>query len=608
MNGPLYTLVTGPWCWQAEIAAKLVAKAQHLARIAKADAAGRLELQRSASATASSLHRVGTEQKHMGRTASVSQSCVTHAANASEEHLVQCFVHTVMKRSCNTFAEFFECCELVAFSQEALLCIFLCDCQFYTFHLHDIKVEVWAHVTAGRVHSKTRAGVAALATRKGHDPQALSAEDDPTNTQPQQQQQQQQRQQQQQQQQHWVSALPKQSSCECSTAFSALRHAHAGTKRSQKAASLLAAAPLQTPFKSCRVDLVLPSSPAQPSPGVGTCRRRHAFTHQAAEAVTAPALGLQASQPSNVCQMPAADSSSPCSSCTVGSPEGQLGSTCQLQSAKCQQSCCPKLLPRPGLHAHMHRQSSRDSACNWTDTGAEASCIISHCSGSTTLLACITSEPRGEDNTVHETGLLFPGPGHAQRMDRHQGAHPETSETAAALRQQHQLHMIDLMLARVSAAEEAIHMGLAPPAQPDSCFQSHHDPWEPAGSSNMLHQDMETGTHREVDFSAIDTLLLCDRQQAQCKLEQPAVMDDSTSSFRDASSANGPDNMLEGCTERTHSSSGSSIECPGCFLVPTDWLNDQPGDEVDLDYFSTISTEDSTLGLTLPFMPPSLQH
>lgn len=107
MNVPLYTLVTSPWCWQAEIAAKLVAKAQRLARIAKADASGRLELQRSASATASSLHRGRTEQKHLGRSASVSQSCVTHAANASKEHLVQCVVHT-MKRRCNTFAEPFH--------------------------------------------------------------------------------------------------------------------------------------------------------------------------------------------------------------------------------------------------------------------------------------------------------------------------------------------------------------------------------------------------------------------------------------------------------------------------------------------------------------------
>lgn len=104
MNGPMCTLVTRLECWQAETAAKLVAKAQRLARIAKADAAGRLELQRSASATASSLHRNGTEQKHLGRPASVSQSYVTHPTSASKEHLVSSIVQTVLTCSCNTYA------------------------------------------------------------------------------------------------------------------------------------------------------------------------------------------------------------------------------------------------------------------------------------------------------------------------------------------------------------------------------------------------------------------------------------------------------------------------------------------------------------------------
>lgn len=69
---------------QAEIAAKLVAKAQCLARLAKADAGARLELQRSVSAAASSFHRDGTHQKSLSRTASVSQP---HAASTSEDYL-----------------------------------------------------------------------------------------------------------------------------------------------------------------------------------------------------------------------------------------------------------------------------------------------------------------------------------------------------------------------------------------------------------------------------------------------------------------------------------------------------------------------------------------
>lgn len=84
MTEPWCTPVTAIWCWQAEIAAKLVAKAQRLARLAKADAGARLELQRSVSAAASSFHRDGIHQKSPSRTASVSQP---HAAHTSKEHL-----------------------------------------------------------------------------------------------------------------------------------------------------------------------------------------------------------------------------------------------------------------------------------------------------------------------------------------------------------------------------------------------------------------------------------------------------------------------------------------------------------------------------------------
>ena len=433
-------------------------------------------------------------------------------------------------------------------------------------------LRIWVHVSAGRVHSKTRAGVAALAARQAHQFQALPDEDDTTK--------------QQQQQQHLVSALPKPSNSDCSTALSALTHARAGTKRSQEAASLPTADPLHTPFKSCRVSPLLPSSPAQ----MGTCRQQHALVRPATEAAQGPALGLDAGPLSSACQTPAADFWSPC---MIGFPEDQLGNSCQLQTADCQQSC------PAGLHAHTHRQSNRDYACRWADSGS---------SGSTILLASVKSEPKGEEDTDYQTGLLLPaiGPEHTQQLDsRQQSGHPQTSETAAALCQQHQLHMIDLMLARVSAAEKAIHLGLALPHQSDSCFQSHHDPWAPLKGCNKLLREKESGTLGEADFSGMESLLLGGSQQAECKLEQLAVMDDNKSNIKDRSLLKAPTNMPDGCTERTHSSSGSSIDCPGRLLVPKDWLLDG-SDELDLDYFSTVSNDDSMLGLALPLMPPSL--
>lgn len=437
------------------------------------------------------------------------------------------------------------------------------------------------------MHSKTRAGVAALAARQTHQDQALPAEDDTSSLQRQQRQ--------QQQQQHWVSALPKQSSSECSTAVCALEHAHAGTKRSQEAASLPTADPVHTPFKSCRVDPVLHSSPSQP----GTCRQQHALTQQAAEPVKAPALGMDARLPSSACQTTPAESLSSGDFCMIESLKGQLGSSFQLQTANCQHRCCT------GLHAHMHRQSSRDSGCNWAATGAASSCTNSGSPGSTTFLACVKSEPKGEEETQHQADLLLPGPEHAQQLDRRQSSHPETGETTAALRQQHQLHMIDLMLARVSAAEEAIHQGLAQPHQSDSCFQSQHGAWAPVGSGSKLLCEVESGPPGEGDFSGINSLLLCNGQQTECKLEQLAAMDDSKSNIQDASLVNQSDDM-EVCTEQTHSSIKSTFDCPGRFLVPNDWLTDG-SDEVGLDYFSMVSNDNSMLGLALPLMPPSLQ-
>ena len=104
----------------------------------------------------------------------------------------------------------------------------------------------------------------------------------------------------------------------------------------------------------------------------------------------------------------------------------------------------------------------------------------------------------------------------------------------------------------------------------------------------------------DVGFSSIESLLLC-AQPPQCSLEGMAGMDDSPMHM------SRPDDMLKGYPERTHSSSGSSIDCPGRFLVPQDWLNDG-NDEVDLAYFSKLPTDGALLGSPLSLMPPWLRQ
>ena len=91
----------------------------------------------------------------------------------------------------------------------------------------------------------------------------------------------------------------------------------------------------------------------------------------------------------------------------------------------------------------------------------------------------------------------------SQQLDSQQIGHGGSSDSAAALRQQLQLQMIDLMLARVSAAKEAIQQGLFPSHQSEPYLK---DPWAPAESENMLLHDMESSTFGDVDFAGIDSL------------------------------------------------------------------------------------------------------
>lgn len=182
-----------------------------------------------------------------------------------------------------------------------------------------------------------------------------------------------------------------------------------------------------------------------------------------------------------------------------------------------------------------------------------------------------------------------------------------TSASAAALRQQHQLHMIDLMLARVSAAQEAIQLGMRQPAHLGQHCKEQNNLWVPDESCNQLCNEMESSTPMEDNFCGVESLLLCS-QQAECNEEQVPVMGDceSKSSIQGASSVyrDTPDDMLEECSERTRSSSGSSLDCPGLSFVPKDWLIDS-NDEVDLGFFSAVPSGGMMLGL--PLMPQSLQ-
>lgn len=167
--------------------------------------------------------------------------------------------------------------------------------------------------------------------------------------------------------------------------------------------------------------------------------------------------------------------------------------------------------------------------------------------------------------------------------------------------------MIDLMLARVSAAQEAIQLGLRHPHHLGQQCQEQNDLWVHPGSCNKLVNEMESSTPVEDNFCGVESLLLCS-QQVECNKEQVPVMghceskssiEGTTSVYRDT-----PDDMLEECSERTHSSSGSSLDCPGLSFVPKDWLIDS-NDEVDLGFFSAVPSDGIMLGL--PLTPQSLQ-
>ncbi|KAL3153912.1 hypothetical protein ABBQ32_013476 [Trebouxia sp. C0010 RCD-2024] len=435
---------------------------------------------------------------------------------------------------------------------------------------------------ARRVHSKTRAGAAAVAALQAPPPQPQVQ---PTRHAPSQQQQQQQQQprQRRRQQQRCVSAMPKRSSSESSTAFSAHRHAHAGTKRSQEAASLPSTDSHQTQFKSHCAEPTLLNNPTE----LGS-RRRTAVTWQAAEAATAAASEVVAHQQQNLCQFPAVDSLPLCEAYTVEA-ECLLDSVCQLVMADSQHTCGPDLL------APTHRHSSTGIACNWAAAGA--SHLNSAASGGTSLLAGVKSEPQpAEEMDLRQTSLPVHSQFPVQQVERQQHAHPMTSESASVSQQQHQLHMIDLMLARVSAAEDAIQLGLSQSGP----YLNHCDCWAPAESCKMLLDEVKVeAPEGDAGFSSIDSFLLC-AQQPQCSLEEmPDIHDKAVHVDRS-------DYTLKGYTERTHSSSGSSIDCPGRLLVPQDWLIDG-NDEVDLAYFSKLPNDDSVLGLPLPLLPPSLR-
>lgn len=203
---------------------------------------------------------------------------------------------------------------------------------------------------------------------------------------------------------------------------------------------------------------------------------------------------------------------------------------------------------------------------------------------------------------------------HHDRQQRSKSAH--SNESAAALRQQHQLHMIDLMLARVSAAEAAIKQGRSQCCQfpPDINRQ---EPWGAAEGCKVLLHSMNSSSPGDFVLPTPESALNWVSRVDNLSRQLPGIdaceaeMDDRTVGSGHMDEGSGhvdeADGMLAACTERAHSSSGSSIDCLGLFLVPDDWLTDSI-DEVDLACCPPVPNSSCVPGLVLPLMPPSLLH
>ena len=186
-------------------------------------------------------------------------------------------------------------------------------------------------------------------------------------------------------------------------------------------------------------------------------------------------------------------------------------------------------------------------------------------------------------------------------------------ESATVLRHQHQLHMIDLMLARVTAAEEAMQQGITVDAQ--------HVTYLTGGFSTA-----------KKPLAAVRCVPIEDCFPASvAPITHPEQLfvsaglsnHDMSSSLASTDIADSLYEHLDDATAKAHTTSaegdlGSVVDCPGSSLVPNDWLTDEredpdlpcltgEGKEPNLPCLVSLVYLGKPVCTSLPLMPPSLR-
>ncbi len=185
-------------------------------------------------------------------------------------------------------------------------------------------------------------------------------------------------------------------------------------------------------------------------------------------------------------------------------------------------------------------------------------------------------------------------------------------ESATVLRHQHQLHMIDLMLARVTAAEEAMQQGSTEDAQ--------HVPYLTGGFSTA--KKPLAGVRCVPIEDCFPASVAPIPHPEQLFVSAGLSNHDMLSSLASTDIADSLYDHLDDATAKAHTVSaeddlGSMGDCPGSSLVPNDWLTDEREDPdwpcltdecgvPDLPCLVSLVHLGKPVCTSLPLMPPSL--
>lgn len=188
--------------------------------------------------------------------------------------------------------------------------------------------------------------------------------------------------------------------------------------------------------------------------------------------------------------------------------------------------------------------------------------------------------------------------------------------SATVLQHQHQLHMIDLMLARVAAAEEAMQQGITVDAQ--------HNPYLADGFSAVVSaQKPLAGVKRLPADDCFPAHVVPVTHPEQLFVSAGLSHHDMLSSLVSTDLADTLYDKLNDVTVQAHTVSaegdlGSMVDCPGSSLVPKDWLTDECDhthlpcltdecEEPDLPCLVSLVHLGKPVCTSLPLMPPSLR-